>query len=451
MRPRLSLVVLALLLVAACGANPPPQPSGATESTPGATASAGHIVGPSMTSPPASTAITDGATPAPGSSSVPAAFLLPGFSLGTPPSDRSAWSVIEWRRLSPDNPLRLVTSITGWPGGYVALGKEVADTTDVATAIAARTPVWISTDGTTWTPLAPDALGPDSIILGVAAVPDGLVALTARSGPNQCEPGDTLNDGCFGTSPPVQSWTSADGLTWSANPGPFDTGEVPWFGADDRTLFAMATGGTAFEAAVSDDGVTWMALPADALPSTYTADSPAVFSTPSAILLAGGANLAGGRAGPLRASIPRSTEGSHWTSIRLPSTTPGVAETVRTIFVGRAGMIADGDIGLTPGVDLWWRSPDGIRWASVTGYPPLGARKSGEGAGNYPNGSLASDGTRIVAYRDRSTPDAWASFDGTNWTHLTMRGDEPARATFTLLPFGILAASDDEVWFGAAS
>ncbi len=445
------------MAVAGCGSSPTPTPSAAaltpaavssveasagTPSTPGPTLLASPAPSPSPASAP---------SPSPPSSAAasPGAIALPGFTLDVIPSDTAAWSSIAWRRLSPDDPLGWVSSITHWPGGYVALGRQIGDSAGAGTAVTARTPAWVSTDGTTWTALDPAVFGPDTLILGVAAVPGGLAALTAQAGSNGCDPGDAFVD-CFGASPPTRSWTSPDGLSWTPHPGPFDSAEVPSFGANGRTLFALTYGSRAFLGAVSTDGVTWTELPEDALPSSYAADSPAVFGTPNALLLAGGANLAGG-GGTMRASIPRSVDGQHWTSARLPSTTPGVPETVGTIYMARDGLLADGSIPMTPGRDLWWRSADGAGWSSVTGYPPLGVQKSGEGAGNYPNGSLTADGARIIAYRDTDHAAAWASFDGKGWQRLTMSGDSPVRATFTVLPIGIVAVSEAGAWFGSPS
>ncbi len=451
MRPRRSLVILTVLtvltvLTAGCGSNPTAAPT---------VAPATQAATPAVSAPPATPSAVPSKSPRPSvepsapASASPGAIGLQGFTLDVAPSDTAAWSAITWRKLSPDDPLGWVTSITRWQGGYVALGRQLGNTTDAGTATAARTPVWVSTEGLAWTPLDPMVFGPDTLILGVAAVPGGLAALSAQAGSNGCDPGDPF-DGCFGAVPPVQSWTSADGLSWTAHSGPFDGDQTPWFGAVGSTLFAMQYGKTAFEGAISTDGVTWTALPTDALPPSYTADSPAVFGTPAAIMLAGGGNLAGG-GGSLRTSIPRSVDGQHWTSVRLPFTTPGVAESVDAIYVGRSGLLADGHTAETPGQDLWWRSADGASWSAVTGFPPLGARKTGAGAGTYPNGSLAGDGTRIVAYRDTGKAAAWASFDGADWQRLTMHGDQPLDATLTVLPMGVLAISGTGAWFGSPS
>jgi hypothetical protein len=446
MRPRRSLVILAVL-AAGCGSNPTPAPTvpPATQApTPTVTAPPTMASAVPSVSPPASV------EPSAPASAAPVMTILPGFATPPPVSDTTAWSAIDWRRLDPADPIGLIASVTAWSGGFVALGRPVADTNDAGTATSARTPVWVSPDGATWTSLAPEVLGSSTMVLGVAPVPGGLAALTAQAGENQCEEGDTFDDGCFGTVPPVQSWTSSDGLGWTAHPGPFDSGETPWFGADEGTLFAMAYGDAGFDVALSADGVTWTAIDPSPIPASYHADSPRVFSTPSALLLAGGANIAGGGA-PLRASIPRSVDGRHWSSVRLPSTTPGMPEDVGTIELGRTGLLAEGRTADVPGASLWWRSTDGRAWSSVKHYPPLGATTSGEGSGSYPNGMLASDGIRIVAYRDTGKAAVWASFDGAGWQRLTMRGDPPVDATFVVLPMGILAVSDAGAWFGSAS
>ena len=113
------------------------------------------------------------------------------------------WRAIHWTRLAPDNPLRLVRSVLRWRGGYIAVGWSTSD--GVTT-----TPVWTSRDGGTWMPVPfdmPTTFWPGLLVVGVAEVPTGLVALTLLEGPNQC------GGACPTYSPalPLMAWTSVDG------------------------------------------------------------------------------------------------------------------------------------------------------------------------------------------------------------------------------------------------
>lgn len=452
MSARRTLITAVLaIVIGGCGSTTPsasPSPVG------GPTANASPEVSP--TAGPTVT-VSPSATPSPSvtiaPSSPPPVISVPGFTTVAPLSGVAAWSKIHWRKLTGSDPLTEVRSVVRWTGGYLALGAGIGDTTDPATATSLRTPVWVSADGTSWKALDPDVFGPATIILGVGELPSGLVALTVQSGPNvYCDPGDTVDIGCFQPGGPVQSWTSADGFSWSAHPGPpLDPGAGgPWFGSTGKTLFAMAYGHENFDVALSADGVTWQTLAASPLPKTYNADSPAVVSAADSILLCGGSNIeiSDTRA---RATLPRSTDGRHWTSITLADTTPGEGEDLGLVYVGLHGYLATGRTPGAPGKTLWWHSSDGIHWSAVSGFAPLGAIKSGEGVGNNPDGSFAGDGVRIIAYRDGSSPVAWSSFDGTTWARLSMSGSAPKQAQFFVLPMGILAISDAGVWFGDAS
>ena len=72
-----------------------------------------------------------------------------------------------------------------------------------------------------------------------------------------------------------------------------------------------------------------------------------------------------------------------------------------------------------------------------------------------PNGTLVSDGERILAYRAGPTPKGWTSSGDGSWHTITVTGDGPGDAggkrldTLVLTPIGVLATSDDgSTWFG---
>ena len=137
-------------------------------------------------------------------------------------------------------------------------------------------------------------------------------------------------------------------------------------------------------------------------------------------------------------------------SITLPDTTPGEGEVLSRVQVGLHGYLAEGRTPSTPVRRLVAL----VRRRPLVGRARLRAARGHqvrEGAGHNPDGSFASDGVRIVAYRDGSGPIAWSSFDGATWGRLSMSGSAPKQADFIVLPMGILAVSAAGVWFGDAS
>ena len=452
MSTRRTIITVSLaLLLGGCGSTPPSAPPSPVVG-PAASASPEASATPAPTATAAPSA-TEASTPSPSVSIAPSPTLapvtLPDFTTNAPLGGTLQWTRITWRKLDATDPLSQVRSVVRWKSGYIALGAGVGDTADPATVTSLRTPIWVSADGVTWKALAPEVFGPATVIIGVGELPGGLAALTLQSGANvHCSPGDTVGIGCFEPGGPVQSWTSSDGLMWAAHPGP--DGASAFFGSNGKTLFAMDYAPGGFKIALSSDGVTWQAFAKSPLPKAYQSDSPIVVSANGSLLLCGGENLGSSSTG-IRASLPRSTDGRHWTSINLPDTTPGESEALDLIYVGEHGMLAWGNTAAIPGDTLWWRSSDGAHWSAVHGYAPLGVIKSGAGAGHNPDGAMASDGLRIVAYRDGSSPLAWSSFDGASWQRLAMSGTAPKRAQFFVLPMGILAVSDAGVWFGSAS
>ena len=108
---------------------------------------------------------------------------------------------------------------------------------------------------------------------------------------------------------------------------------------------------------------------------------------------------------------------------------------------------------VTPGRTLWWQSSDGRRWRAVPTYDPLGPTTcGGEGCGLEANGTVAGDGTRIVALRGGSDAAAWTSTDGRAWRPLHVTGEVPPQEALqaVLLPGGILMSDGTATWFGEA-
>jgi hypothetical protein len=437
------LVVLSLLLA---GCAPAPNASTSTAGSPIAEAS------PPAASPGVSTQPSEPVPSALASPVGPSAFTTP-----VPPAAGTPWTGISWRKLAPADPLAQVRSVLRWRGGFVAVGSVVASSQ------TSSTPVWVSADGAGWRQLDARVFGPATVVIGVVETDTGIVALTLQGGANQCD-GQTAPLSCWALTPPLQAWTSPDGASWTAHPGP-DIVAPP--GCDgcgvDAPILRAGTpgllvinhnGGTAWvgaRAVFSRDGVTWEVLPADAFPAGFALGDVAG---------SGSGYVAVGASGPghIAGVALSSSDGRHWLSHALP--TPGLdphtAPNANAIVVGPDGLIVTGSDGLAPGTELWWSSARGGPWSRLLRYPPLGVwTGEGEGSGLIANGNLLGDGERILAYRGGTKPTAWVSTDGRSWRTLTTSGSGPTNAgdwpvqTLILTPIGVFGTGDDgSSWFG---
>ena len=434
--PRAIVASLLSIVLAGCG------------STPGPTAALVSAIptGPPTASP---TAIVAASLPPSSSPSPTTVDVLPGaFTTPIPPPAGSAWTTIHWHRLSATDPLALVHSVVPWPGGSIAVGVDRTSTT------GSWTPLWRSSDGVTWKPLG-QVFGARTIVLGVAAIGTGLVALTANGGNPSCPPWV-----CGSLAASVMAWTSSDGVSWFAHVGPDlalpqDASQPPMVtlagGPGGLVAASVPESGGAGTVATSLDGVTWVSLPADALPQDTALRD--VHGT-------SGGFVAVARTWPAGSSVTgsvalRSTDGRTWTSLPLrPVAVPRVG-LVDRLFQGGSGFLATGsDYGL-PGTTLWWWSADGRSWRAVKGYPPIGTCPPYVCLGTEPAGDLGADGTRIVAYRGGAAPAVWTSFDGRSWTRLVVVGAPltlfQAGGNLVVLPGGVLVSDGISTWFGETS
>ncbi len=436
-RPHLA-VVLSVIALAGCGV----APSRVPVASPAPAASPGVAASPSS-QPPATEAPTSPSTPA----SSPA--LATAFTTHVPPSADAQWTAIHWRKLASDNPLTLVRSVVRWRDGFIAVGWR-----------ASSTPVWTSQDGAHWEPLPFDTettFWAGLLVVGVAEVGTGLVALTVIVAPNDC--GGAIE--CQAVSPPVMSWTSPDGRTWTPQ-GIRDLGlpaeghGTPFLAVGPAGLVAASpTSPARMERSV--DGFSWWTLPNGAIPTGLTIRDVA------------GTSRGFTAVGVLpqdpdhdRAVALQSVDGARWTGpyplhlvsasgVILASTGPSWAAT--GLVAGRKGLIAVGQVLATPGAALWWQSANGRDWRSLLNWPPLGPTTcTGEGCGSQPNGTLIGDGHRMVALRGGADAGVWTSFDGLAWRRLPVTGDIPGgQATqAVLLPGGVLLSDGATTWFGEA-
>ncbi len=364
-----------------------------------------------------------------------------GFTTPLPPAS-TTWTGLTWRRLAPDNPLGLVNSVVGWHGGYVAVGW-------VGPRLP-TTPVWTSTDGAQWQPVlfdTPTTFWPGTLVLDVAEVPGGLVALTAQA--------------CGGAScsqaflPTVDSWTSPDGRSWTPH-APIDALVAPMESPPQLAVgpagVVAAMSGTSAHVVTSVDGIDWGSLPASTLPAGFALND--LRGTATGYVAAG--QMTSGKH-PDAASL-WSADGRHWsrTPTLLPASPgPGsdAGSAVVSLVAGRDGMVAIGHAAATPGAALWWQSPDGRWWAALPAFPPLGPTTcTGEGCGVQPNGTLVGDGQRLVAVRGGADARAWTSTDGLAWTRLHLAGDLPGEQATkaVLLPGGVVISDGTTTWFGEA-
>ena len=395
-------------------------------------ASSGWTASPAAASPVGEVA----PEPAPGA--LPITFTAPLTKAST------EWTGLRWRRLAPGDPLALVTSVTPWKRGFVAVGLI---------ARTPSTPVWSSTDGTRWDAL-PFATGssfwPGMGILGIASLPTGVVAL-----------GETVQY-CGRPCPlayelPVVAWTSSDGRRWLPHVLPPEwlaspSGRAPLF-AEGPSGLLVATTGPGAHLAISTDGSRWRLTP----DGTF----PPAFGLTDLVGLSGGYVAVGSwktrDARPEPATL-WSGDGQTWPA--APTLLPpparmgsGIEAAVDSLVATRDGVIAIGREAATPGGSVWWRSRDGRHWTGIPDFAPLGRTPCPNRAcGPEPNGILAGDGTRFVALRSGTDAGAWVSTDGVRWQALAVTGDptnaEASRAS--VVPGGVLLSDGTTTWFGQA-
>ena len=402
---------------------------------------AAPLPGASVTPPPPSPT-TAQQLPSPTASA--RAIALPvAFTMPAPPASAS-WTGLDWRRLSPGDPLTLVASVLAWRRGYVAVGSL---------AVPPATPVWTSADGAQWDPLPFDTSStfwPGMNVIGIAQLGSGLVALTE------------MVQWCGEPCPsvyilPVISWTSPDGRTWTPHVLPPEwlaspPGEAPLFAVGPAGL-VVATTGLASRLATSTDGSHWSLLPAGGFPARFALDDLRGTAR-GYVALGRSMPAANGRA----AASLWSSDGRRWSA--TPTTLPSrpvagadVGSAGTSLVIARGGMIAVGRGVTTPGAAVWWQSSNGRDWRALPGFPPLGpAACTGSGCNPTPNGALVSDGQRMLAERGGADPAAWISSDGIAWRQLRVTGDVPGELATqaVLLPGGVLLTDGTTTWFGEA-
>ncbi len=391
------------------------------------------------TAPAASTSATAPLVPSPETAAgvvpLPVAFTTP-----LPPAS-ATWTGLDWRRLAPDNPLSLVTSVVRWRHGFVAVGQSSG---------SPATPVWTSADGAHWDPLPFDTsttFWPGQDVLGVIAQPTGLVALTGTV--MACAAPCSLT-----FEPPVASWTSPDGRRWTPHVIAPAWLDIRPLAAAGPAGLVVASNGTSARLAISTDGAQWQDLPASTFPAAFYLND--LQGTGTGYVAVGGWMPSDALSA---AASLWSADGRHWSrtpTLLAPPAAPDstIGSAAASLVIGRDGMIAVGrGATTTDGAALWWQSADGRRWRPMPTFPPLGPTKCpGDGCSVQPNGALVSDGQRIVVLRGGVDAGAWTSTDGLTWSRLRLTGDLPAEQATqaVLLPGGVLLSDGTTTWFGQA-
>jgi hypothetical protein len=396
-----------------------------------------------------------GATPSPPPPTA-APTELPGLITPLPPDPAAPWTGISWRQLDADDPLAQVRSTVRWRAGYIATGAVVL------TGETSATPIWISTDGGTWRRLGPDVLGPATIVLGVGESTTGVVALTLQGGENACGGPFDGDIRCLVLNPPLQVWTSPDGVAWTPHPGPQLelAEECQGCGLQPPALVAGPAGLLALagyvEATTSTDGVAWELIESGTIPPNINPASVTAFA--SGFAGVGDRNVTLDGPDTFKPIAITSPDGRDWAVHPIPvaSLDPDFGATASRLVAGPEGLIAQGATGGAPGVEIWWWSPDGVSWTQLSDYPPLGTRFGFEdpGSGNSPNGTLIGNGDRMLAYRGEKPVAAWTSFDGRSWARLTIDGERPVwdighHPDLILTSAGVIGLGrDGTTWFG---
>ncbi|MFI5041526.1 MAG: hypothetical protein ACHQNA_06710, partial [Acidimicrobiales bacterium] len=251
-RPATALVIV--LLVAFVGIAIAKPWSSPAEPTPSS-----RLKGTNPTPPAASPQATAPAVPNAG----PPASVGPlpvAFTTSLPPVS-GTWTGLTWRRLAPDDPLRLVTAVVPWRRGFIAVGWVAGPPS---------TPVWTSEDGRHWDPLevgVADTFWKGLAVLGVTELRTGLVALTetVQYCGEPCPPAYEL---------PVVSWTSPDGRKWTPHLLPPEwlaepPGRPPLFSVGPAGMIVASTGPAA-RLATSTDGSHWRLVPAGEFPARFS-------------------------------------------------------------------------------------------------------------------------------------------------------------------------------------
>lgn len=324
------------------------------------------------------------------------------------------------------------------PAGLLGVSERVG------TLKGSYSPLWTSADGNEWQELGAATLGSTGVVLSMHSLRGRLTALTVSGDENVCP--ETDQPMCWLTRAPLRAWTSVDGTDWTLQAEPMNLTDDP----TSRRRFTPLSAATAgsiiathrvrddVRLAVSADGVTWQtATPPEAFVDGWVTGLVAVANRYVAIGAVGNPPT-----GP--SFVAWSNSGLQWHAAAHP---PPLEREQVIVATARDGAILEAWPSGAIGPD-WWSSPDGDVWSKVDDFAPLGLLDGDP----LPSGSLVGDGDRMVAYEFDGMR-AWSSFNGVDWTPLTIAGDLPPRGpvanALQVLTIGLLYRDGaGGVWFG---
>lgn len=418
MRMRLGAIA-ATLALAACGgtATPtttPQQSDAVGQSSPGATTTA--TVGPTLTPAPDPWTVSEAAGPAGVAPPVAIAISPRGAVIvgdrgfGDPITPADPWATVyrsddlrDWTTVS-DPGLRLgdlvplsgpvagMVAVAAGPDGFVAVGTDLVghDERDPVVGLA-----WRSGDGRRWTPIPLPESGAARPV-AVAWTGERYVVVGVRELPD---------------APRMGVWLSSDGIAWRrvadgpdfAIGGYIDTTEYhAWAGPADLVLDPAGglvavgrtctagrgwTGEVRCSAVVwrSADGRSWSREVQPArLPGSVTGG--AVLG--DRVVLVGATADEHGNLGSGRVLLGA---GDDWRVVEPVGLPALEAVTVIDGVIYAIGWELPASIESSKGLSLW-RSPDGVDWSRVAGFPDLLAISRGPRSAR-----LTVDGERLVA------------------------------------------------------
>lgn len=308
-----------------------------------------------------------------------------------------------------------IVNVLRWKGGWIAQ----------VTGADASSALFVSSDASRWHRL-PDAVPP----VAVAAVSgDRLIAtnfVSSRLRVYASSDAETWHE--------VTRFAPAWPLAVAGSPTVFVAAEL---GLHDRTVYW------------SQDGEDWQV---SAAPSGLEEAQQLLYAQGRFLLF--GQRSDGG-------AIWWSADGRVWNASVMGSAVSFGGDW-RKIYVGAGGIIGEAWSFVAPNAE-WYRSADGLKWELSRDFAPLGAMTApGDPPTQCPNGFVASDGERMLAYRWDGA--AWTSTDGRAWSSLRIdplptfgewktaaEGCIPQETDAHLLPRGLMVTVDQKVQYGEAN
>jgi len=320
------------------------------------------------------------------------------------PSELTAWTAIEWRRLSstefPEVKTARVSDAVAFGDGFVAVGSSGS---------VGR--IWQSTDAMTWSTVDGEWLkefDPERVV----TVGDRLAIFGRRNG------------AAGGVAQGLEMWTSRDGAEWVQGP-PTPVGSGRPAALPARNPPAITAGplgvlarGDAFTFLLAPDLTTWT----DVTP-TWPADvRVGPLAGGDRIWIQPGATGVAER-GSSMGAIWTSTDGRTWTKATIDDPAGVVLGAYQVaggyVAIGsRANVGCEACFGPIVIARVAWFSADGSHWTRMAG-------SAGEGDDRIFGASFAGDGRRLLAFtdaipRDTGTappvPVVSETIDGRSWT-----------------------------------